>query len=109
MAFAVTGKDFNVRTNPESWALLQEMPLIPSGAHSLLREEIFEKLTSGIPAVLIANDSVLVTGDSLLQAFDRLEVAEMTAMSLILGKSMGIVNPISDSNIAELRRVFSGR
>ncbi len=109
MAFAVTGKEVNVRTIPESWLLLQEMPLIPSGALSLRQERIFEKLTSGIPSVLIANDSVLVTGDSLLQAFDRLEVAEMTAMSLISGKSLGIVNQISDSNIEELRRAFSGR
>ncbi|HHU98749.1 MAG TPA: class II aldolase/adducin family protein, partial [Bacteroidales bacterium] len=89
-----------------SWILLQEMPLVPFGALSPGREEIFEKLSAGIPAVLIANDSVLVTGDSLLRAFDRLEVAEMTAMSLILGESLGSVKPISDNNIAELGRVF---
>jgi len=33
-------------------------------------------------------------------------VAEMTAMSLVLGKSLGSVNPISDNNITELRRAF---
>jgi len=85
------------------------MPLVPLGAISPGREEIFEKLSSGIPAVLIANDSVLVTGNSLLQAFDRLEVAEMTAMSLILGRSLGKVNPISDNDVADLKRVFSGK
>jgi len=106
MAFAVTGKEVSVRTIPESWILLQEMPLVPFGALSPGREEIFEKLSAGIPVVLIANDSVLVTGDSLLRAFDRLEVAEMTAMSHILGKSLGSVNPISDNNITELKRVF---
>ena len=109
MAYAVTGKDINVRTIPESWILLQQMPLVPLGAISPGREEIFEKLSSGIPAVLIANDSVLVTGNSLLQAFDRLEVAEMTAMSLILGRSLGKVNPISDNDVADLKRVFSGK
>jgi len=106
MAFAVSGKEVNVRTIPESWILLQEMPLVPFGELSPGREEIFGKLSAGSPAVLIANDSVLVTGDSLLQAFDRLEVAEMTAMSLVLGKSLGSVNPISDNNITELRRAF---
>jgi len=30
----------------------------------------------------------------------------MTAMSHILGKSLGSVNPISDNNITELKRVF---
>jgi len=106
MAFAVTGKDINVRTIPESWLLLKEMPLVEVRMLSPGREEIFEKLSTGSPALLIANDSVLVTGDSLLQAFDRLEVAEMTAMSLILGKSLGSVNSISDNNIAEMGRVF---
>lgn len=106
MAYAVTGREINVRTIPESWILLKEMPLLHVSALSPGREEIFANLGTGSPVLLLTNDSVLVTGDSLLQAFDRLEVAEMTAMSLILGKSLGSVNPISESNVAELGRVF---
>lgn len=106
MAYAVTGREIDVRTIPESWLLLQGMPVAPFGSLSAGREEVFDKLGAGSPAVLIANDSVLVTGESLLQAFDRLEVAEMTAMSLILGESLGSVKPISEDNIDELRRNF---
>ena len=109
MAYAVTGSEIDVMTIPESCLLLQEMPAVPLGSLSAGGGEIFEKLRAGSPTVLIANDSVLVTSDSLLQAFDRLEVAEMTAMSLILGKSLGSVSPISDTNIDELRRVFIKR
>jgi L-fuculose-phosphate aldolase len=109
MAFAVTGSEIDVRTIPESWLLLQEVPFVSSGASLPGDGEIFEKLNDGMPVVIISNDSVIVTGDTLLQAFDRLEVAEMTAMSLILGKSLGSINPISDHSIAELRRVFSGK
>lgn len=109
MAFAVTGSEIDVRTIPESWLLLQEVPSVSSETSLPGGGEIYEKLHEGMPVVMIRNDSVVVTGDTLLQAFDRLEVAEMTAMSLVLGKSLGIINPISDNNIAELRRVFSGK
>ena len=106
MAFAVTGREIDVRIIPESWLLLREMPVVSSAALVPDNEEIFGKLAAGSPAVLISNDSVLVTGESLLQAFDRLEVAEMTARSLITGQSLGSVKPVSGQDIGELRRVF---
>lgn len=106
MAFAVTGREIDARTIPESWLLLNEVPMVSSGAIPPGSGEIFEKLNSSSPVVLICNDSVLVTGDSLLQAFDRLEVAEMTAMSLIMAGPLGTVKPISDNQIVELRKSF---
>jgi|GEM_PF-4206183 L-fuculose-phosphate aldolase len=36
-----------------------------------------------VPVVLAENDSLTVTGPSLLNAFDRLEVAEYSAKALI--------------------------
>jgi L-fuculose-phosphate aldolase len=106
MAFAVTGREIDVRIIPESWLLLREMPVVSSAALVPDNEEIFGKLAAGSPAVLISNDSVLVTGESLLEALDRLEVAEMTARSLITGQSLGSVKPVSGQDISELRRVF---
>ncbi len=106
MAFAVTGKEFDSRTIPESWLLLKEVPLVSPGALYPGRGEIFEKLTSGSPAVIICNDSVLATGDSLLQAFDRLEVAEMTAMSLVTAGPLGRIHPIDSEKINDLDKKF---
>ena len=106
MAFAVTGKEPDVRTIPESWLLLRELPAVTCGEPEPDNECVFARLAAGLPAVLICNDSVLVTGENLLQAFDRLEVAEMTARSLILGEFLGSVKPISTQNIKEMRREF---
>lgn len=106
MAFAVTGKEIDVRTIPESWLLLQEMPSLPQDALQPGREEVFDSLAGGIPAVMIRNGLIIVTGESLLQAFDRLEVAEMTAMSLVLAQSVGKVQPISEEQIEFLRKAF---
>ena len=56
--------------------------------------------------VIIKNDSIIVTGDKLLQTFDRLEVAEFSARSLIMGHPLGALVPINDDQIEDLRKKF---
>jgi ribulose-5-phosphate 4-epimerase/fuculose-1-phosphate aldolase len=58
------------------------------------------------PAVMLANDSIVVTGDGLLNTFDRPEVAEFSAQSLIMGMSIGNLQPISDDEVEALRTTF---
>ena len=58
------------------------------------------------PAILLSNDSILVTGDQLLNTFDRLEVAELSAKSLIMGMSIGALHPITDEEVEALRITF---
>ncbi|GHT23312.1 L-fuculose-phosphate aldolase [Bacteroidia bacterium] len=106
MAFGATRKALDVRTIPESWIFLQDVPLMPFGSHFRGKTEIAEKLAEGMPAIIIENDSVLVTGDKLLQTFDRLEVAEFSAQSLVLASSIGQLHPINDKQIEDLREVF---
>jgi L-fuculose-phosphate aldolase len=49
---------------------------------------------------------VLVTGDKLLSTFDRLEVAEFSAKSLVMAAPIGRMVPINDTQVEELRKVF---
>ena len=70
-------------------------------AHDLA--SMFSKDT---PAVIIKNDSIIVTGDKLLQTFDKLEVAEFSARSLIMGHPLGTLVPINDEQIEDLRKKF---
>jgi L-fuculose-phosphate aldolase len=109
MAFAVTGKEIDVRTIPESWLLLREVPSVPYDLHSPVFEDVIGKLASGCPAVIINNDSVLVTGESLFQAFDRLEVAEATAKSLVLARQLGSVHQLTTEMVEDLGRKFTGK
>ena len=46
------------------------------------------------------------TGNSLLQAFDRLEVMELTANSILDSQSLGSIVHISEAEIAELKTAF---
>ena len=58
------------------------------------------------PIVLVENDCIIVTGSSLLNAFDRLEVAEFSAKALIASKSLGEVISINDRQVAEIEKAF---
>jgi L-fuculose-phosphate aldolase len=102
MGFCTSGTKFNVRTIPESWILLKDVPTVDFGTQYENINRIVEVLKS-VPAVLLANDSVIVTGDALLQTFDRLEVAEFSAKSLVMATSIGKLSPISDAEVEDLR------
>jgi L-fuculose-phosphate aldolase len=105
MAFGVTGSFLNVRTIPESWIFLQDIPSIKYGTHfkNGNNSEIVKDCTT---ALIIQNDSVLITGDKLLQTFDYLEVAEFSAKSIVLGNSLGEMVPINDDQVEDLRKKF---
>ncbi len=106
MAYSVSGEKLDVRTIPESWIFLQDVPNLPFGSHFSGQETILNILSENIPAVIIENDSVLVTGDKLLGTFDRLEVAEFSAKSLTMGASLGNLVPINSEQVEQLRKKF---
>ena len=106
MAFGVSNASLDVRTIPESWIFLQDIPKVAFGNQFDEDEPIAKAFSPGTPAIIIQNDSIIVTGDKLLQTFDRLEVAEFSARSLIMGYPMGDLIPINDEQIEELRKHF---
>lgn len=106
MAYSVTNEKFDVRTIPESWIFLQDIPNMPFGSHFAGEEAILNTISKDTPAVLVNNDSVIVTGDKLLGTFDKLEVAEFSAKSLVMGASLGKLIPINDEQVEDLRKKF---
>jgi L-fuculose-phosphate aldolase len=108
MAFSLTGNKFNVRTIPESWIFLQDVPNVPFGSQFAGEETILKLISKDTPAVIIENDAILITGDKLLQTFDRLEVAEFSAKSLVMGVNLGEMKPIGDKEVEDLRNKFLG-
>jgi len=106
MAFGVSGQKLDVRTIPESWIFLQDIPLVDFGKQFNMTEAVASLFSKDTPAVIIKNDSIIVTGDKLLQTFDRLEVAEFSARSLIMGSSLGPLVPMNNKQIEDLRKKF---
>lgn len=106
MAHAISGTKFDVRTIPESWIFLQD---VPSVSFNMLSDGVDELagMFDKNRVVIIENDSVIVTGDKLLNTFDYLEVAEFSANSLVMATSIGELQPMGDKEIEELRVAFN--
>ena len=105
MAFGVTNSYLNVRTIPESWIFLQDINAVKYGDH-FRKNNNSEIVDNCATALIIENDSVIITGDKLLQTFDYLEVAEFSAKSIVLGNSLGEMVPINDDQVEDLRKKF---
>ena len=106
MAFAVTDAEFDARLIPESYIMLRTVHKYPFGASFMQPEQMAAELSAANPVAIIENDCVLVTGSSLLNAFDRLEVMEYSAKSVLYTHSIGSIVPISAEEVDEIKREF---
>lgn len=106
MAFAVTDAAFDARTIPESYILLRDVKTLPYEEIYREPDKMAAEFDVSHPVAIVENDCVIVTGNSLLQAFDRLEVMELTANSILDSQSLGSIVHISEAEIAELKTAF---
>jgi L-fuculose-phosphate aldolase len=105
-AFSVTGAAFDARTIPESYIFLRDVARVPYGVQFQPETKIAEYVSPTTPAAILENDGVCITGNSVLDVFDRLEVMESTAEALINARAIGAVAPMPPSVIDELRAKF---
>ena len=106
MAFAITGTEFDSRTIPECFILLRDVPLIPFRTLYTKVDEVAEMVSLSTPVIMVQNDCVLVVGTNVLNAFDRLEVTEFSAMSVIDTAELGPVVTIGNAQINDLEEAF---
>jgi L-fuculose-phosphate aldolase len=107
MAYAITADKFDSRTIPESFILLRDIPLIPFKTLYTQAETVAGMVSLSTPVVMVENDCVLTVGTDVLNAFDRLEVAEYSARSLIDTAVLGQLVPIGNKEIHDLEVAFS--
>lgn len=107
MAFGITRSFLDARTIPESYIMMRELKSVPFGTSMTEPKKISEMLSDSSPLVLIENDSLIVTGSSLLNCFDKLEVADFTAKTLISAKKIGEAVRISDKEVADINKAFN--
>lgn len=107
MAYAVSGTTFEPKLIPESYIVLREVPEFPFGATRNDMENVAQKLSPRYPVILVENEFVLVSGASNVQAYDRLEVAEYSAIASITALNIGSIMPINDAEVAEIIHDFN--
>lgn len=106
-AFSVTDSTFDVRTIPESYVFLRDVRRVPYGTQYRDEKGLADFVSESMPAAMLENDGVIVTGRSVLDTFDRLEVLESTAEAVINAKSIGEVSTMPDAVIDELKAEFN--
>ncbi len=106
MAFAVTDEPLDSRIIPESYVVMRDIPRFTGTAKLADPRALAELFDESTPIVLMENDGILVTGQNMPEAFDRLEVTENSAMSMIMARSLGKMFPIDEKGLAEIRAGF---
>jgi len=105
-AYAIADHKLDTRTIPESYVVLRDIQLINYGKQYKEPANIAGMISMKNPVLLIQNDCILVIGSGILETFDRLEVADFTARSLIDSKSLGNLVPIGTEEVKELNMHF---
>ncbi len=106
MSFAVSDAELDSRTIPESYILMRNIPKLDFGSIYTNESETAKVFKENTPIAIVKNDCVIVTGDSMLNAFDRLEVSEYSAKAIIASKQLGELVAINDKEIDEIEEAF---
>lgn len=101
--FAVSGIALDQCVLPEMVALMGQIPLASYGLPST--DEIPQSIAPYVKnnnAVLLANHGALTWGDSLMQAYYRMETMEHFAKILLISIQLGKVNTFSEKQVQAL-------
>jgi L-fuculose-phosphate aldolase len=107
MAFAVTDSVFDSRTIPESYIQLRTVQKTSFTSVYTDLDKVAEAFSNKTPVLICENNQILATGNTLLTAFDRLEVCEATAHSKIAAKSIGPRVQITEAEVREIDEAFN--
>eukprot|EP00996_Jenningsia_fusiforme_P000254 NODE_1207_length_1641_cov_37.612437_g1072_i0.p1 GENE.NODE_1207_length_1641_cov_37.612437_g1072_i0~~NODE_1207_length_1641_cov_37.612437_g1072_i0.p1 ORF type:complete len:467 (+),score=88.03 NODE_1207_length_1641_cov_37.612437_g1072_i0:58-1458(+) len=107
-AYAVCREPFRSSIIPESHITLLDVHRVPFEAtHG--PEDFAGRFDVGSPIGFIDNDGVFVTGASLREAFDRLEVLEAMCEVAIQSRAIGSVVLMQDKDVQDIEEKFLGR
>ena len=107
MAYAVTGTEINSRTIPESYINMRDVVRLPYLTDVENEDRLISSLSPASPIVLVENSKLITTGETIVKAFDRLEVTEVTAKTLVLSHILGTPTNISDEEIDKIDKTFN--
>ncbi|MFW6270899.1 MAG: class II aldolase/adducin family protein [Bacillota bacterium] len=106
MTFAVTHEKINTKIIPESYIMLQNIPEAEFGSTFFQPQKFARRFSPETSIIMIKNDSVIFTGDNMINTFDKLEVAEFSAKSIISANQIGEIVNINQEQIDSLEKAF---
>lgn len=106
MAFSVCHRPIDTYTIPESYIFVRKVGLLPFETSFNDYATLSRTLTLSSPAAVLCNNGVMVVGDSVLAAFDKLEVLEHSAEAVLDSQPIGGHVAMSQKIIDELSQAF---
>ncbi len=106
MAFSVCHRTIDTYTIPESYVFVREVSLLPFESVFNDLALLTGALTLRSPAAVLCNNGVMVLGDSVLSAFDKLEVLEHSAEAVLDAQPIGGHVAMSQAIIDDLIDTF---
>ena len=107
MGFAVANKLMDARLIPESYIMLKDVVQLPYAVMDDF-SLIIKALTTKSPAIVIDNECAITIGKNATKVFDRMEVLDYSARSILLAKSVAKINPINEEEVKAIDDVFNG-
>lgn len=83
MSFAAAHKPIDTELLPESHVIVRSIPLLPEKTLKT-PEKLADRLSRKSPSALIENTGIVIVGKDLLQCFNRLEITEFAARSILM-------------------------
>lgn len=105
MGFSISHKYFDAKLIPESYIMLKNAVQLECGVSA---KQIAANMATTKPLALVNNECVITIGKNLTKAFDRLEVTDYSARSIISACNIAQITPINDEQSAEIDRTFNG-
>lgn len=105
MGFAAAHEVLDTSLLPESYIALRQVGRIEYGASA---DKIAEKLSLDFPGIVVDNECAVTVGNSVVKTFDRMEVLDYSARSLIAAKKISEVYRIGDCGIQDIEKTFFG-
>lgn len=96
-AFSISGQPINCELIAESYALLHRIARAPyalMGTAELAGQVAAQACSADL--ILLQNHGVVALGDTLLRAFDRLELVEAAAQMTLITRQLGDTSPLRE-------------
>lgn len=107
MGFALAHEHFDARLIPESYIMLRDVSRLPYPADGDW-STVAKALTVQAPAAIVDNACVVTIGKNFTKAFDRMEVLDYSARSVLLAHGKGDIHPITQEQVDEINATFQG-
>jgi L-fuculose-phosphate aldolase len=106
-AFGVCQQKVDTKTIPESYVFLRDVKLLDFAAMFSDIDALPKTITPTSPVAILRNNGVIVTGQTVLDAFDKIEVLDFTAEAILDSQPLGGPVLMTQEVIDDLCKAFN--